>query len=842
VTFIPRPLQTLPPIWRSFWLALVTLVLMVLASQWIIQAQLSGQRADAKVITLAGRQAVLSQDMVKQIILYNTGIPDPNHAPNLAQVADYLASFEQVQAGLKYGDAELGLVALDEPRWQTYFERIAPHYEYESIVQAARCSLRIAQAQPLDGCSSDPQTYLTILLGNEDEFVHEMEALVTAYSHYTRQDLTNIRLMQVGLLLANLAVLGVLGWQVIRPALQGLDSNRSGLAHSEERYRLLAEHSTDMIARYDPQGRFLYVSPSSQALLGYRPDELLGRIGLELLHPEDINALQEFADDPQLLRGMGMQLQRVRHKDGHYLWLESALRLISDPLTGEISEFVATSRDVTARIQSEQELRQARQTAEAANRAKSIFLANMSHELRTPLNSILGFTELIQQDSSLSSDQQHLLNLVNSSGNHLLLLINNVLEISKIEAGQLLFSPHSFDLKRLLMDLENIFTLRAQTKHLHLEFAGVEALPHHVFGDEVKLRQVILNLLSNAFKFTQEGGIVVSLTYQKRPDLLPSDEAPPDARGGQLSIEVRDSGAGIHPDELPSLFQAFSQTLAGRQAKEGTGLGLTITRQYVELMQGSIRVESTLGGGTNFYIELPLPQLPQSDLTPPPQLRQQRVVGVKGPQAYTILIAEDRPDSRYLMAKLMKRAGLETHEAVNGQEALEIARVWKPDLIWMDIDMPILNGIEATRQLLATGHKGIVIAVSASAFEHQRQAALEAGCHDFLAKPIQMERVYSLLKRHLGLEFLYETLEMKDDPPPSPIQTSFSPEWPPNYLPRLKKAAINLDLQQLKRLIHELAETHPQYANTLERWIKTYRFDKIQELADSWEKQDSANG
>lgn len=372
-----------------------------------------------------------------------------------------------------------------------------------------------------------------------------------------------------------------------------------------------------------------------------------------------------------------------------------------------IGELIAISR---ARHQAESALRFAKEAAEAANHAKSAFLANMSHELRTPLNAILGFAQLMGRDAALTSRQGESLEIINRSGEHLLNLINDVLEMSKIEAGRITLNPERFDLRRLLQTLQEMFQIRAEAKHLSLQFDLAAELPQYVLTDEGKLRQVLINLLSNAVKFTDKGKVTLRAGKEDK------------GNSTYLYFEIEDTGTGIAPEEIDSLFQPFVQTTSGTQAREGTGLGLTISRQFVQLMKGDIQLTSTLGQGSIFRFDIQVTAVEQPET--PQQVSRGRVLRLAFDQPiYRILVVDDRLENRLLIEQLLQTVGFETMTASDGQEAIAAWQTWHPDLILMDMWMPVMDGYQATRQIRVleklqpnSTHTAIV-ALTASAFE-----------------------------------------------------------------------------------------------------------------------------
>lgn len=453
-----------------------------------------------------------------------------------------------------------------------------------------------------------------------------------------------------------------------------------------------------------------------------------------------------------------------RHVLGRLLQISRSLRLSDDEATqmdaqllrvqehagdeiGEMAHAAHLFREDRRQLkQRTEELRLARDAAEAANKAKSVFLANMSHELRTPLNAILGFSQMMAQEPGLTASQSESLKIINNSGEHLLKLINDVLELAKIEAGKLQLEVSSFDLHGLVRDIVDMMRVRAQQKGLPLTLEQSPQLPHYIKGDEARLRQILSNLIGNAIKFTDQGSVTVRL-YCKDNSL------------SHLVLEVEDTGTGIADADQRQLFNPFTQLSQG-VARGGTGLGLSIVSQFAQLMNGSVAVESAPGKGSLFRVELPLELSEGTDTSPPRHTSAEDVTGVApGQPNYRILIAEDHPDNRVLLSRLMTRLGLMVKMAADGAECVKIFQDWHPDLIWMDRRMPVMDGIEATRRIrqLPGGDKVRIVAVTASAFREQEQDLHDAGIDDYVRKPYLFGEIYNCLERHLGLKFIYRS-------------------------------------------------------------------------------------
>lgn len=523
------------------------------------------------------------------------------------------------------------------------------------------------------------------------------------------------------------------------------------------------------------------------------------------------------------------------------------------------------------------ELQKAKEAADAANKAKSEFLAKISHELRTPLNAILGFTQLLIHDASLKSEQREYLDIISRSGEHLLTLINDVLEMSKIEAGRVTLNESSFDLYNLLDSLEEMLQLKARSKDLELIFDRSVDIPQYIHADESKLRQVLINLLGNAIKFTQTGRVtlrvrggdwdipaIVPEPFPRlaAPESEPSESGSPESGSPESSqnnewfpfphtlyFEVEDTGSGIEPSELERLFEAFVQAESGRRSQEGTGLGLPISRQFVRLMGGDIRVNSAIGQGSTFQFHIPIRRT--EDIPLPSQPTRQRVIGLASHQStYRILVVEDKLENRQLLVTLLAGVGFSVQEAVNGEGAIAIWEAWRPHLIWMDMQMPIMDGYEATQQIRKREQRyiqdssyspTIIIALTAHAFEENRDKVLACGCDDCVTKPFREDVLFTKMTQHLGTEYVYE--QNGDMQPEQDLQLSSIDlnavetelmTMPPDWITLVYQAATQVDDELILQLINRIPEPQSVLAIALTRWVNQLRFDKIIELVEQF--------
>ncbi|MEG4623386.1 PAS domain S-box protein [Microcoleus sp. w1-18aA5] len=619
------------------------------------------------------------------------------------------------------------------------------------------------------------------------------------------------------------------------------------LAESEEKYRHLVETSQDIIWSCDAEGHLTFVNQAVKQIYGYEPEEMLGCSFSDFLAPGEIDWKWELQQ--RLLTGKTVfQYENiVLGKDGRKIDVNTKAIARRDA-EGNIIGTTGTASDITERKQAEIVLQKAKEEADRANRAKSEFLSNMSHELRTPLNAILGFSQLLARDPDLDADQQQYLGIITQSGEHLLVLINNILQMSKIEVGLVTLNNSTFDLHKMLKNTENMLKLQADKKGLQLIFDCPPNLPQYIEADESKLRQVLINLVGNAIKFTAEGGVNLRLKHEllknkKIPEISPSENC-------SLLFEVEDTGSGISADEMDNLFKPFAQTESGKKAQEGTGLGLPISKQFVKLMGGKMTVTSTLGRGSifRFDVKVSLPNAVEIQVAQ----TARRVVGLEpGQPEYRILAVDDRLESRLLLVRMLTSLGFAVQEAENGVQAVEMWSSWEPHLIWMDMRMPVMDGYEATKQIKAhlKGQATVIIALTASAFDEERSLILSAGCDDFVAKPFREQVILEKMAKYLGVRYVYDReASLSSDAAVSAevstatetadlgftLNTSFLRAMPAEWVDELYSAADAVDNEEIFRLLLSIPPINASFRSAIADLANNFRCDRIIDLIDEF--------
>jgi len=538
------------------------------------------------------------------------------------------------------------------------------------------------------------------------------------------------------------------------------------IKQSEKKYRDLVESANCIILRWDTKGSICFLNDYGLKFFGYQLDEIIGSyildtiVSVQNVTGEDLrNMIADICRAPERY-----QLNENENfcKDGKRVWVTWSNKPIYNE-QGKLIEILSVGTDITDRKIAERELQLAKEVADTANRAKSEFLANMSHELRTPLNGILGYAQILKRSFDPHKHKEGL-EIIQRSGEHLLTLLNDILDLSKIEAKKLELNPSEFDLAKLLQGITDMFRLQLRAKDVELIYQPLTILPNIMYGDEKRLRQVLINLLGNAVKFTDRGNVSLIVNAQL-VNAQPNDSSNNPSNNSICNYKIRftitDTGVGIDPDKLEDIFLPFQQVGDRARRYSGTGLGLPICQKIVEMMGGQLQVESSLEIGSTFWFEIELTEVPHH---PTQSLIDSRTItGYLGDRR-KILIVDDKTENRMVLTDLLTPLGFIVAEAIDGYDCLTQAQIFCPDLILLDMVMPKLDGHETTKQLrqLSMFAQTAIMMVSASAFNQDRHLSLEVGCNAFIAKPIEPDHLFYTMRSLLNLEWQYEDLNLTE--------------------------------------------------------------------------------
>jgi len=518
------------------------------------------------------------------------------------------------------------------------------------------------------------------------------------------------------------------------------------LHRMQDQYRAVVESVRDVVFQTDADGNWFFLNPAWRDQTGWDADECLGRDARDFFHEDDVAAGRLF--DP-LLSGDSRSVQaevRLMHEDGTWNWAELRARQSVDELG--LTGTTGTIADISERKATEVELQRATERAEAANRAKSAFLANMSHEIRTPMTAILGYAELLRDTTLPDAERAEFVDIVCRNGNHLLNLINDVLDLSKVEAGRMDVQTVECDPSEVVGDVVTLMRQRARDKGIAFVVRWNGPIPERIQTDPARLRQILVNLLGNAIKFTEIGEVTLDVSCREIQDKP------------RMVFAVADTGPGISKEGTSRLFQAFYQADASATRRfGGTGLGLAISKRFSEMLGGDIKVEAALGSGSTFTATIATGPLTGIRMRVGEQIQSRRPRASVPLEAGArlsgrVLLAEDSPDNQRLVAHMLRRAGAEVAVVNNGREVVERvleARVGdaKYDVVLMDMQMPELDGYQATRRLRDQGYLGVIVALTANAMDGDRERCLVAGCDDFATKPIDRTRLLEQLARYM---------------------------------------------------------------------------------------------
>jgi PAS domain S-box-containing protein len=589
------------------------------------------------------------------------------------------------------------------------------------------------------------------------------------------------------------------------------------LREREVQYYGIFNAATDAFIIFDSTGKIREANPQAHKMYGY--SEFKKLTGKDIVYSDNYPLFEKFRFEIKTAGNFRTEFVAVR-KDGTLFNVD--VRGTTFDYKGK-PHLLAIVRDITERKQAEIELAQAKKAAEAANRAKSEFLANMSHELRTPLNGILGFTQILRRDKTLTTQQLNAIHTIHKSGEHLLLLLSDILDLTKFEAGKMELHPRDFQFPSFLKSIADIIQNRAQYKDIDFKAQYSSELPIAVNADETRLRQVLINLLGNAVKFTDTGKVIFQVSRHDN----------------KIHFQVEDTGCGIAPANLENIFQAFQQVSEQNYQCEGMGLGLHISKRLIEMMGGTLSVTSQLGKGSIFWFDLTLPLVgkwQKIDNTP-----KQHIIGFQGKQK--ILVVDDFEAHRIILVNLFSSLGFEVLEAVDGQEAVEQAIAEQPDVIIMDLLMPRIDGFEATRRIrqAAKLKNAVIIAVSNSASDQHHQDSLAAGCNDFIAKPIQPNEILEKLEKYLKLKWVFAANHQ--DHTPVSKQTKQSLIGPP---PEIVDELYNFAMQgNVGGIIEQAAQLktidnkYIPFADTLQQLANEFQVRKLRDLIKSYRCDES---
>lgn len=582
-----------------------------------------------------------------------------------------------------------------------------------------------------------------------------------------------------------------------------------------------------MIVVLDNVGKIVQINHKGCAILGWSHGELAGQDWFRKCLPEEAERNRLHADFLVLMAGKSGNAKyfenKILTKSGEQrliAWHNALLRKDDGQIIGTLS----AGEDITERNLRDQELKGyrhqleqlveartreleiAKDLAESSNRAKSVFLANMSHELRTPLNAILGFSRMLERDENISRQSAKKLAIINQSGQHLLALINDVLEISRIEAGRRTMHTEPFILAELLSSITNMVRPRAHSKGLRFVIHHEPDLPTVVEGDEQHLKQILINLLGNAVKYTEAGQIQFDIGRQTN----------------KICFTISDTGPGITAEDQKRIFEPFYQTEDGVAKGEGSGLGLAISWEYTKILGGELELISESGKGCTFTLSIPLPATDRAVIRHPVG----RVTGLATDQSTRrILVVDDQSDNRNLVQQLLEETGFEVATANNGEEAIALFKSWQPHLIWMDMRMPVVDGYEATRTIrnLPGGNEVKIVALTASAFDEDREAIIAAGCDDMVKKPLEEDLFFAAMSKLLDLHYEYAGEHLMA----LPVEHVDVTRLPEDLEKALQRAAEMLDIEAFHPLLLQVNELDPTLADHLQQLLENFRFDLI---------------
>jgi len=581
------------------------------------------------------------------------------------------------------------------------------------------------------------------------------------------------------------------------------------LSMSKQILRNVLDNIPTKVFWKDKKSRFLGVNAASLKEMGIKSEKSI--IGKSDFDFHDRIDAEKYKADDELIMASGearLNYHETQIKNGkERFYITSKLPFYDED--NRVIGLVGTSDDITEQKEVEIKLKKAIDEAISANLSKSTFLANMSHEIRTPMNAILGYSQLLQDDDNLTKNQQENLQTINRSGEHLLSLINDILDMSKIEAGRVTLKLTDFNLYELLKEIEQLFALKAAEKNIELSLTIDTNIPKIIYADESKIKQIMLNLIGNALKFTAEGFVRIYVENNAKNEIL---------------FKIKDSGKGIATEEHTAVFKPFEQAQKGTNTEGGTGLGLAISKKLANLMQGDISVESEYGKGSEFFFNFQYSYGNESLLIENVSLRKVKTLR-DDMKNIKVAIVDDRFENRDILYKKLNPLGFVTRMAENGQEAVDLYKDWKPDIILMDVVMPVMNGVEATRQILefAGEHEVKIFVVSASALESEQKEIMDIGATSFIKKPVKFDELLAEMHDKAGVQFIYEDIVNKtiDSEIATPLDV------PESFKIKLLNAATEGDFMLLQDLLNNLEKETNKSFKIIENAINEMEFEAI---------------
>ena len=602
---------------------------------------------------------------------------------------------------------------------------------------------------------------------------------------------------------------------------------RKNIEAVKDQLALITDHFQALVGYVNTEHRYLYVNQRYAEWYGFSKEEMIGKTMRETLAPEAYARAHPVHE--AVLRGERISFENVAPgPDGkqHHLWVDLVPHFDA---AGGVKGFLGLLIDVSELKQKEEELRSAKEKAELANHAKSVFLANMSHELRTPLNGVLGYAQILQRDKSLTAEQRSSLAIIERSGYYLLDLINDILDLAKVEAGKIELSVTDANLLDLLQGISDMTRLKTNAKNIAFRLEAAPTLPHVIRADERRLRQVLLNLLGNAVKFTERGGVTL------RVSALPVLQEEAEGEIMRLRFEVEDTGIGLTEADLKHLFEPFTQVGEARYKTQGTGLGLTISRNLARLMGGELRVASEFGVGSRFWFEISAPVVASASAAPQ---ETQRVIGIEGASPRVLVVDDDQLNRRVIVDALAP-LGFDMREARDGREGWRVALEWRPQAMIIDLRMPEMDGLTLIRQIRQDPalNEVVVIASSASVYQEDQQQSIVAGAQAFLPKPVSISLLLRQLQRGLRLTWRRAAdVEVEPNAPASPravVNLERLAALPDALRKRLEEVAIVADMCGARSVIEEIRAIDAELADALAAFEQNFEYGKILELAQN---------